>query len=77
MTTTRGMTVDELLALPMLPRRLDVDPAFGISTSAGKALARAGRYPVPIVKVGKTQRVRRTDVLAFLGVTDAEQPVGA
>ncbi|UTO68048.1 hypothetical protein LIV37_23630 [Streptomyces rapamycinicus NRRL 5491] len=62
------MQMEELLALPV---------AFGLDTSnralqlgrtKGFDLAKRGEYPVRVLRVGRTYRVTRADLLRTLGV---------
>jgi predicted DNA-binding transcriptional regulator AlpA len=68
----RPLTQDEVLALPvMLDLVPDAVAALGVSRDTGYSLARTGDFPVPVVTVGRRLKVRRTDLLAFLGIAEA------
>jgi hypothetical protein len=65
-----GLTVEEMRALPA---SLDLETGgrcFRIGRSKSYELARSGEFPVPLIKVGSRYIVRRSDVLAALGVAD-------
>lgn len=64
----RGMTATELLELPA---SLDMETTFRairIGRTKGYELLRNGEFPVPVLRLGGTYRVRTADVLALLGI---------
>jgi predicted site-specific integrase-resolvase len=70
--TRRALTPAEVLALPAMPDLVpDAVNALGVSRDTGYSLARAGDFPIPVVPVGRRLKVRRADLLAFLGITEA------
>lgn len=74
----RGMTHDELLALPVsFP--LDVaNQALDLGRTTGYDLAKRGAYPVRVLRLGRQYRVTRYDLFAFLGLeADAGEPTRA
>lgn len=68
---TRPMKHAELLDLPVSVHLDDANRALGIGRTTGYTLARQDEYPVPVLRLGRAYRVRRADLLRFLGV---EQP---
>ena len=69
------MTADEVRALPVC---VDVPTAgrpFGIGRDGAYDLARSGRFPVPVLRLGRRLVVTRASLLTALGLTDADQPV--
>jgi hypothetical protein len=65
----RGMTRAELLALPAaVPLWPTAARALGIGRTKAHQLARAGRFPVPLLRLGVAYRVRTTDLWALLGI---------
>jgi hypothetical protein len=62
---------DELRALPALFGLADAAPHLDLSRSAVYSLAKAGELPIPVVRVGARIKVRRCDLLAFLGVAES------
>ncbi|RAJ61706.1 hypothetical protein K378_04066 [Streptomyces sp. Amel2xB2] len=64
----RGMTHDELLALPVsFP--LDVaNRALDLGRTTGFVLAKRGAYPVRVLRLGRQYRVTRYDLLRYLGL---------
>lgn len=66
-----GLSVSEALALPVM---FDVWPtvgqACGIARTTTYQLAREDALPIPVVRVGRQLRARRSDLLNFLGLQD-------
>lgn len=44
--------------------------AFGVGRDESYRLAREGRFPVPVLRLGRYLRVTRTAVLTALGIKD-------
>jgi len=64
----RGLTGDELLALPAV---IDLDTsnrALTIGRSTGYGLAKQGMYPVKVLRLGNAYRVVTADLLKLLGL---------
>jgi hypothetical protein len=62
----RGLTGGELLALPAV---IDLDTsnrALMIGRSTGYGLAKQGRYPVKVLRLGNAYRVVTADLLKLL-----------
>ncbi|NDL57034.1 hypothetical protein F7O44_08115 [Phytoactinopolyspora sp. XMNu-373] len=51
---------------------VDAGRAFGLGRTKTHELARAGEFPVPLIKIGSSYRARRSDILDALGIVDAE-----
>ncbi|MFD9720798.1 hypothetical protein [Streptomyces sp. NPDC059076] len=65
---SKGMTRDELLALPVA---VDLDTgnrALGLGRSKGYELAKRGAYPCRVLKLGRSYRVVTADLLSLLGL---------
>ena len=66
-----GLSVSEALALPVM---FDVWPtvgqACGIARTTTYQLARENALPIPVVRVGRQLRARRSDLLNFLGIAE-------
>jgi excisionase family DNA binding protein len=66
-----GLSVSEALALPVM---FDIWPTVGRACHIGRTttyqLAREGALPIPVVRVGRQFRARRSDLLAFLGLAN-------
>lgn len=71
----RGLTSEELLALPAA---IDLDTsnrALMIGRSTGYGLAKQGEYPVRVLRLGNAYRVVTADLLKLLGLE--RQPLDA
>ncbi|WP_435127280.1 hypothetical protein [Actinacidiphila sp. bgisy144] len=64
----RGLTGQELLALPAAIDLDTANRALMIGRSTGYALARQGRYPVTVLRLGNAYRVVTADLLKLLGL---------
>ena len=72
----RGMTADELLLLPAaFPFDPVVPAAFGISRSAAYRALAVGQLPIQPIKLGRKLVVKRSDLLAALGIEDRSSAV--
>lgn len=71
-TASRGMTEAELLALPVMMKLDTSNRALDIGRTTGFQLAKAGKYPVKVHRLGNQYRVSRADLLRFLGI-DAQE----
>ena len=64
----KGMTREELLALPAA---VDLDTgnrALRLGRSKGYELAKRGQYPCKVLRLGKAYRVVTADLLNLLGL---------
>jgi hypothetical protein len=71
----QGLTGEELLGLPAAIDLDTANRALLIGRSTGYALARQGRYPVTVLRLGNAYRVVTADLLKLLGLE--RQPLGA
>jgi Helix-turn-helix domain len=62
------MTLAELVTLPVSVDLVTGARAFGIARTKAYELARAGQFPVPVLRIGGVYRVRKADLLSLLGV---------
>jgi excisionase family DNA binding protein len=67
---TRGLAPDEVLALPAVVDLTTAGRALGIGRTKTHELARAGDLPVPVLRIGAAYRIRRADLLRYLGIDD-------
>jgi hypothetical protein len=77
--TTRGHLTREIIdALIDGPPVVQLWPTAGRAVGSGRAktyeMARLGQFPVPTLRVGQRIRVRRADLLRYLGVADPHAP---
>lgn len=63
-----GMTDDELRALPPVLGLAATARPLALSRATVYMLAKSGELPVPVLRIGSRMKVRRCDLLAFLGV---------
>ena len=66
-----AMSEAELLALPSAVDLTTAGRAFGIGRTKAFELARAGEFPVKVIRVGQKFRVPKAVILEALGVTSA------
>lgn len=72
----RGMSVDELRALPVAVDLPTAGRAWGIGRNKIHELARAGQAPFPVLRLGNSYRVTRADLLRSLGITPDMEAAG-
>jgi hypothetical protein len=64
----KGMTLGELLALPLMVDIGTAARALGLSRSTGYDLARRDEFPCRVLHVGSSYRVPTVELLRVLGV---------
>jgi hypothetical protein len=67
-------TPDEIRAWSVTVDVPTAGGAFGIGRGESYRLVREGRFPVPVLRIGRLLRVPRAAVLAALGITDRAGP---
>ncbi|WP_228995074.1 AlpA family transcriptional regulator [Streptomyces sp. DH8] len=73
MSTPTALSTREVLDLPAMVKAEDAFAALGIGRDLGYRLIRQGGFPVPVVPLGtRIVRVRRIDLLAFLGLAETD-----
>ncbi|RMB81304.1 AlpA family transcriptional regulator [Streptomyces shenzhenensis] len=66
-----ALTSKQVLQLPAMPTAQDAFAALGISRDLGYQLIKDGEFPVEVIKFGaRALRVRRSDLLNFLGLSE-------
>ncbi len=73
--TSQPPTVEEIRAWPVTVDIQTAGRAWGLGRDQAYRLAREGRFPVPVLRLGRYLRVTRAAVLQALGIDDA-QPAG-
>jgi excisionase family DNA binding protein len=63
-----GMTLAELLAMPVMVDVGTAARALGLGRSTGYELARRGEFPCRVVHVGSSYRVPTAELLRVLGI---------
>lgn len=69
--SARPPTADEVRAWPVTVDVRTAGRAFGIGRDQSYRLAREGRFPVPVLRLGRYLRVTRAAVLEALGIEDS------
>ncbi len=75
--TTAALTETEVLALPAMATAAQAFAALGIGRDLGYQLIRRGEFPLDVVPLGRSLRVRRRDLVAFLGLENSNAAGGA
>lgn len=70
--TSKGMTLAELLALPLIVDITTAARALGLRRSTGYELARRGEFPCRVRHVGSSYRVPTAELLRVLGISLSE-----
>lgn len=64
-------TPDEIRAWPATVKAVpDAAAAFGIGSEAAYRLIREGKFPVPVLTLGRAFRVTRASVMSALGIPE-------
>lgn len=64
----KRMSLDQLLALPVVMDLETAGCAWGIGRTSSYQLARADEFPCPVHRLGRYYRVRKADLMAALGL---------
>lgn len=64
----KGMSREELLALPVAVDLDTSNRALGLGRSKGYELAKRGAYPCKVLRLGNAYRVVTADLLDLLGL---------
>jgi hypothetical protein len=70
MTTAAPLSLDQVRALPAMPTALQAFAALNIGETNGYELINSGEFPIEVVRFGRAFRVRKTELLAFLGLPE-------
>lgn len=73
----RGMQLSELLALPVAFDLETSNRALQLGRTKGFELAKRGEYPCRVMRVGRTYRVSRADLLRTLGIDPHNDGAGS
>ncbi len=69
---SKGLTLTELLALPLMVDVSTAARALGLSRSTAYELARRGEFPCRVLHVGSSYRVPTAELLRVLGIDISE-----
>lgn len=72
----KALSAAELRSLPVAVDLVTAGRGFGIGRTKSHELARAGAFPVPVLRLGNSYRVTRADLLRVLGESPAGEPEG-
>lgn len=67
-----GMTLAELLTLPVMVNIDTASRALGLGRSTGYELARRDEFPCRVLRVGSSYRVPTSELLRLLGIDRGE-----
>lgn len=70
MTTAAPLSMEQVRDLPAMPKARDAFAALNIGESNGYELINSGEFPIEVIRLGRAYRVRKTDLLKFLGLTE-------
>ena len=73
---TRKLTLAELHDLPAVTSLVTAGQALGVGRTKAYELARAGEFPCPVIRAGKTYLVPTAGLLALLGLPLPGRPDG-
>ncbi|GAQ67265.1 hypothetical protein F3K40_14930 [Streptomyces sp. LBUM 1478] len=65
---SKGMSREEMLALPVAVDLDTSNRALGLGRSKGYELAKRGEYPCKVLRLGNAYRVVTADLLELLGL---------
>ena len=68
--TTLAYSLEQVLALPAMPAVKDSFAAMNIGPTLGYRLIEDGEFPIEVLNFGHAKRVRKADLLRFLGLTE-------
>jgi len=67
-TMTPGLSLTEIGGLPAVVDLVTAGQALGLGRTKAYQLARAGQFPCPVIRAGKTYLVPTAGLLAVLGL---------
>lgn len=70
MTTAAPLTPEQVRDLPAMLSAQQAFAALNIGKTLGYQLVEDGEFPVEVIKLGRIFRVRKADVLNFLGLSE-------
>lgn len=71
-----GVSLAEVARLPVVVDLLTAARVLGVGRTTAYALARAGEFPCPVIRVGGGYRVPTVGLLRLLGVDAADRAGG-
>lgn len=68
--TTAAYSPEQVYALPAMPSVKQAFAALNIGPTLGYQLIRDAEFPIEVIPFGRALRVRRSDLVHFLGLTE-------
>lgn len=68
--TTAAYSPEQVLALPAMPAVKQAFAALNVGSTLGYQLIKDGQFPIEVLDFGRAKRVRKSDLLEFLGLTE-------
>lgn len=68
-TKIEPLTPEQVMDLPAMPPVKAAFAALNISEGTGYKLVREGGFPIEVIEFGRAQRVRKVDLVEFLGLS--------
>jgi hypothetical protein len=75
MSTAAALTPDEVRALPAMVGSKKAFAALAIGETLGYELIESDEFPIEVIKLGRTFRFRKADLLTFLGLSETAAEV--
>jgi hypothetical protein len=69
--TTAAYSPEQVYALPAMPSVRQAFAALNIGPTLGYQLIRDAEFPIEVIPFGRALRVRRSDLVHFLGLTES------
>jgi len=73
-TKVEPLTPEQVMGLPAMPPVKDAFAALNISEGTGYQLIRQDQFPIEVLEFGRAKRVRKVDLVAFLGLSPLAAP---
>ncbi|MEU0219069.1 hypothetical protein ABZ281_30015 [Streptomyces sp. NPDC006265] len=67
----KPLTPEQVLDLPAMPPVKEAFRALNISEGTGYGLIRDDQFPIQVFEFGRAKRVRKADLVEFLGLSQA------
>lgn len=64
-----ALSPEQVLSLPAMPAVKQAFAAMNIGEGTGYQLIREAQFPIEVLEFGRAKRVRKTDLLTFLGLS--------
>lgn len=68
-TKVEPLTPEQVMGLPAMPPVKAAFAALNISEGTGYQLIRQDEFPIEVLEFGRAKRVRKVDLVAFLGLS--------